>query len=64
MVVGVDVINEGSKRLVGCSASSNVFLSQYFTRLYPQENPKGEAKMMSKDEQETITTEGRREILK
>ena len=34
MVVGTDVINEGPRRLVGCCASYNLALSQYFTRLY------------------------------
>jgi hypothetical protein len=50
MIVGVDVINEGSRRLVGCSATRNKHLSQYYTRLYPQENPKGGAAKMSKDD--------------
>ncbi len=28
MVVGVDVINDGSRRLVGCSATVNEYYSQ------------------------------------
>lgn len=60
MIVGVDVINEGSRRLVGCSASYNSFMSQYYTRLFPQKLGEGK----SKDEQETNTTLERQEILK
>lgn len=64
MLVGVDVINEGSRRLIGCSASYNMAMTQYYTRVYQQKNPKlsGETNV-SKDELESRTTETRTQIL-
>jgi len=39
MVIGIDLIMQGSSKLIGCSATSNKNLTQCYTRLYKQKNP-------------------------
>lgn len=36
ILIGVDIVNEGNKRVMGCSASYNHYMTQYFTKTYNQ----------------------------
>jgi hypothetical protein len=36
MVVGVDVVNEGKKAIIGFTASHNRYFSQYFSKIVKQ----------------------------
>jgi hypothetical protein len=56
MVVGVDVVNEGRKSIIGFTASHNKFFSQYFSRIAHQEMHKDIIKTKGKDAQEDLVT--------
>jgi hypothetical protein len=36
MIIGIDIIMNGSSKLIGCCATSNKFLTQCYTRVYMQ----------------------------
>jgi len=40
MIIGIDIIPGGRSKLIGMSATSNAHLSQCFTKLVKQKNPK------------------------
>ena len=40
MVIGIDLVMNGSSKLIGCSATSNKNLTQCYTKMYKQKLPK------------------------
>ena len=71
MVIGVDLIMNGSSKLIGCCATSSQTLTQCYTRLYKQKMPRvDEAKKAEypgkslREVQELLTTFERADILK
>lgn len=40
MLIGIDLIMNGSSKLIGCSATSNQFMTQCYTKMYKQKLPK------------------------
>lgn len=64
MVVGVDVVNEGKKSLLGFAASYSNYLTQYFSRVIPHEMFKDMIKKEGKEKQEYKLTETRTQILR
>jgi hypothetical protein len=64
MVVGIDVVNEGRKSLLGFAASYSNFLTQYFSRVVPHEQFKDLIKKEGKEMQEMKLSETRAFILR
>ena len=68
MVVGVDVIMNGSSKLIGCCATYTDTLTQCFTKLYKHKMPSLQASDIDpgksrKEVLETIITRERSDIL-
>ena len=54
MVVGIDVCHAGRRSLIGLAASYNAYLTQHYSKVYPQELHKELiGKGLTKDQQET-----------
>jgi len=69
MLVGVDVVMNGSSKLVGCCATNSNTLTQCYTKLYKHKMPRPTASDMipgkaRKEVQETMTTTERAAILR
>jgi hypothetical protein len=69
MLVGVDVIMNGSSKLIGCSATNSNTLTQCYTKLYKHKMPRPQASdilpgMTRKMAQETMITNERSVILR
>lgn len=69
MLVGVDVIMNGSSKLIGCSATNSNTLTQCYTKLFKHKMPRPQASdiapgMSRKQAQETMITNERSIILR
>ena len=63
MIIGVDVVNEGRKAIIGLTASYSRFYTQFYSAIVKQELHKELIKDTSKDEQENMVAGERTVIL-
>jgi len=63
MIVGVDVVNEGRKSIIGFAASYTKYFTQFFSKIAYQEMHKEIIKADGKEAQEQMVTEERTVIL-
>jgi len=68
MVVGVDVVNKGSKSIIGLAATYSEYLTQHFSRiqyqdLYRDRVSRKNPNRITKDQQEDVITDERTKIL-
>lgn len=63
MFVGVNIVNEGRKSIVGMCASRTTTISQYYSKVMYHELHKDMIKTESKEAQERVVTEERTQIL-
>jgi len=63
MVIGVDVVNEGTRSIIGFAATSSKHLTQHFSKVVYQDMQRELIGTAGKDVQEKQTTKDRTEIL-